>query len=287
MGASKIQILDPPDVYIYHDMRQYLKDWMEYKKSMDSSYSLRELARQTQISAALLPAIFSNRRTLTRNILEKLLPVIQLSAPEAHFLELLRRVSEGRKQSERQAAYQQICKLGLYQGKNPKELQAHAYLSHWYYPAIRELAKLGEFTFDAKKVRAALGQKVTLSEVRDALQFLVKNDFIVKLPNGKAAVNEKQLDCVQGVYRLALAEQHKQLLSLAGESIDDVPREFRYLIGHMLSFQKNRLDLVKEIFDEALTKIKNLPIEDSQKDSVYQLSFYAFPLTKVNGDHDE
>lgn len=254
---------------------------------MDSSYSLRELARQTQISAALLPAIFSNRRTLTRNILEKLLPVIQLSAPEAHFLELLRRVSEGRKQSERQAAYQQICKLGLYQGKNPKELQAHAYLSHWYYPAIRELAKLGEFTFDAKKVRAALGQKVTLSEVRDALQFLVKNDFIVKLPNGKAAVNEKQLDCVQGVYRLALAEQHKQLLSLAGESIDDVPREFRYLIGHMLSFQKNRLDLVKEIFDEALTKIKNLPIEDSQKDSVYQLSFYAFPLTKVNGDHDE
>ena len=234
-----------PNIQNYHDYLEFLKDWTEYLKEQERGFSLRKIAKDAGIASGYLPMCFSRKRTLSFKFYEKIKPFLKLSAKEKRFLDLLRVISESEQPSERVQALTDFQKLKVYKENHHSELEAHQYLSRWYYVAIRELVNLPDFKNEPAWIQERLRGRISQKEILEGVQFLIKYGFILMDPSGKFKVAEKQLSCHEGVYKISLGEFHRQMLDIAKISIDDVPREERLLLGHTVALSKEQYEKVQ------------------------------------------
>ena len=246
-----------PNIQNYHDYLEFLKDWTEYLKDQESGFSLRKIAKEAGIASGYLPMCFGRKRKLSLKFYEKIKPFLKLSVKEKRFLDLLRIIAESEIAKERVEALTDLQKLKDYKENHHSELEAHQYLSRWYYVAIRELVNLSEFKNEPTWIQERLRGRVSQKEISESIKFLLKYEFILKDSAGKFKVAEKQLSCHEGVYKISLGEFHRQMLDIAKNSIDEVSREERILLGHTVALSKDQYDKVQEILRDAIKRISS------------------------------
>src|SRR5262249_14282955 len=145
-----------------------------------------------------------------------------------------------------------------YRKINTKEFEAYRYLTHWYYVVIREMAALSEFRLDPHWIRSRLQYPVSVSEIAQALEFLKAHGFIEVLGDGRARLPEKEVNCLGGVYKIAMGQFNEQMFSLAAQAIKETPREQRNITFYTLALSAKRFELLRKIMDEALDRIAEL-----------------------------
>src|SRR5690606_1478920 len=123
---------------------------------------------------------------------------------------------------------------------NPRELEAYRYLTHWYYVAIREMASLPGFRAEPRWVAPRLRGGVSVKEAEQALEFLREFGFLREQPDGSVALADKDIKCIGGVYRLALAQFHREMLALISRLLPRTPREERFVAGHTFAIPRSR-----------------------------------------------
>ncbi len=269
-----------PDIFTYHDHIGFLRDWLQHLEKTKNDFSLRTLASKSNVATGYLPMVLANKRKLTEKGFLKLLPHLELDAQEKKFLSLLRLIGESSSSHTRIDAVNQMSHMKRFLDNNKKEIRVYEYLTKWFYVAIRELVALNDFKYDYEWIRNKLNGKLTLAEIEDALDFLIANGFLIKSSDGKLSQAETALDCREGIFKLSLGQFHRQMLGLAADSIESVPRDQRYIMGHTVAISESDFKKIKEIIDESVQKITQLGNEAKQKEHVYHIEIAAFPLTK-------
>lgn len=269
-----------PNIQNYHDYLEFLKDWTEYLKLQKDGFSLRKVAQQAGIASGYLPMCFGRKRKLSLKFYEKIKPFLKLSVKEKRFLDLLRIIAESEIPAERVQALTDLQKQSDYKISHHSELEAHQYLSHWYHVAIRELVNLPDFKDDPSWIQDRLRGRISQKEISEGMQFLIKYGFILKNLAGQFKVAKKQLSCHEGVYKISLGEFHRQMLDIAKNSIDEVSREERILLGHTVALSKDQYDKIQALLREAISKIETVDNTSQPKSEVYHIELAAFPLTK-------
>jgi len=242
---------------------------------------MRSLCRESEIAAGYLPMVLSHKCALTDVALEKLLPHLALDASEQSFLRVLRSFCETESARDRSSLLERIQRFRNYRKKNPKELEVHRYLSHWYYVAIRELAYLPGFRAEPEWIQDRLLKKVSLGEIRKALTFLNENGFIEIQNDGSARIiEERRIDCLSGVFRVAMTNFHMEMLQLAQDSFDETTRTERNHWSHTVSIPIERFNQIQAILVKAIKEVENMgeAYSDETPDAVVQVQLAAFPL---------
>jgi uncharacterized protein (TIGR02147 family) len=271
-----------PSIFRYHDYREFLKDFIEYKRAGDSKFSLRSVAKKANLTAAYLSMILKGVRSLSPKAFERLFPVLGLNVSERSYLSSLVKLADSKSMKQR---FEALERLQLYQGykqENPKDLEAYKYLSNWYYVAIREMAMLPDFKLDAEWIQSRLGQYVLLNDIQKAIDFLLSQGLIEKRADGKVHVPSPRINCRDGVYQLAMGQFHSEFLQFAIKSIETAPAHQREFKGYTFPVSQGKIEQLREIFKEAISKIKELESQDTQATDVYHVTLAAFPVTKVN-----
>ncbi len=276
----------PPEIYRYHDYRAFLRDWLAFIRQQNK-VSMRKLAAGAGLSVAYLSMILAGTRNFSDEALEKLLPHLGLDRNQEAYFRLLRTIAESESQDVRVAALKKLQKFSAYRHLNQNEVEAYRYLTNWYYVAIREMVGMPEFRADPRWIQSKLKYQVPLEEIAKALQFLSDYRFIELLPDGRARLPEKQVDCWGGIYKIVLAQFHQEMFSLASRSIDTTPRDQRNITFHTMAFSSERFEMIRKIMDEALAKVRELGESENSGDAVYHISFAGFPLTEVAGKGEE
>ena len=271
-----------PYIYSYNDLRAYLNDQVEHLLDSVPQNSIRKIAMEAGIHHATLSRMLRGHIAITEKALTKLSKVIEVSKEDLSFLFALRDLSEAQTQPERVAAFEKISRNKKFKAANKDNLIDHNFLSNWYFPVIRELARTSEFKKDANWVRKKLGNKITKSDAELALHFLFKHDLITENTDGSFSVSQPTIKCDGGVFRLAMSEYHDQLLNIARDSIYDVPRELRQIMSQTLALPHEKVAEVREILMETAEKLSKIQVDEDQRDSVYQISLLAFPVTDVS-----
>lgn len=222
--------------------------------------------------------VLAGNRNLSGRALEKFLPALELSAPRVSYFKLLQTIGDSESHAERIEALDKLQKQSGYKRLNPKELEVYRYLSHWYYVAIREMVELPEFRLDPNWIQARLNYPVPLSEINEALKFLKEFNFIEELPGNKARLAEKRVDCFEGIYKIALSNFYKEMFQLASQSIEKTPRTKRNLSFETMAISADNFDELKLILDDARKKVEALGARVKNPDSIYHISFAAFPI---------
>lgn len=276
------EVVGKPNIQKYHDYLEFLKDWVEFLKEREKGFSLRRIAKEAGMASGYLPMCFSRKRKLSEKFYLKIKPLLKLSQKEERYLDLLRVIAESDDPKQRTQALTNLQKLKDYKETHHSELEVHQYLSRWYYVAIRELVNTADFKPDYAWIQQRLRAKVSQKEVEEALQFLVRFEFVKVDGAGKYTVAEKQLDCHEGVYKISLGEFHRQMLDLAKIAIDETPREERLLLGHTVALTKQQFEKVKAILKETLNEVEKVQSEKQQGESeVFHIELTAIPLTEA------
>lgn len=282
MGAAANKMdFEKPDIYLYEDIREFLVKSISYLTEKDPSLTLRKFAKNANLDHGHLSRMLNGYRTITTNNLQKMAPHLLLNQEETAFLFLLRNLSESKTQAQRISAFKKILSNAQFKKKNKDNISAHRFLSHWYYPAIRELVRTKEFDPSSKWIRKQLNNRVTETEARDALEFLLENQYIA-FDGEDYSIAEPTMNCTGGVYRLAASEYHEQLLEIARDSIYDVDRDLRQIMANTVAVAKDDIEQVRQILVEASQKITSLQSQSKDRDVVYQVSLLAFPLSSTN-----
>jgi uncharacterized protein (TIGR02147 family) len=269
-----------PNIFQYHDYQVFLKDWLAYRKASQSGFSLRVLAKQAGLASGYLPMVLGGKRPLSGTAMAKLVPFLGLSASEQSFFENMVTLGTSDSHEARLNALERMKRFQEFKKQNRDDTEAYEYLTHWYYVAIREMAAMEGFQFDAEWVQKKLRFAVPLKEIKDALEFLKESGYIEIRPDGSVNPPKKPLNCSGGVYRLALGKFHREVFSLAARSIEKTPSEERDIQGHTFALRDEDLDAAKEIVEEALRKIRKLGESEVKGESVYHMEIALFPLTQ-------
>lgn len=270
-----------PVVYDYLDYRLFLKDWFAAKKVSNPRFSHRMFARRAgQKSPSLLHAIMAGTRNLTPTTTEGFVTALDLSPSDAIFFRLLVALGQAEGDTERNAVWEGIASTRRFRDARKIEGDGFAYLSSWYFPAIRELAHRPDFSDDPEWIGRTLRPKISAAKAKRAVESLLDMGLLVR-EGGKMRPAEASVVTPHEVLGLAVHNYHKSMLERAHEAIDAFDPEERHLGGVTVAVPRALVPRLKQeiaAFQERVMNLCDTAPED--KDRVYQFNLQLFPLSE-------
>ena len=133
----------------------------------------------------------------------------------------------------------------------------------------------GDFRVLAERCMPA----ITIADAKRAVRLLDKLGLIAKGPDGKYHATDQNLTTGWKWLSNAIESNQRDLIRLAGESIDRFPREIRDISTVTMGIDEKMLPQIREhirLFRSSLIKIVNSSGESGR---VYQLNIQVFPLS--------
>lgn len=276
-------------IYAYSNYREFLKDMVQELKNSQPSFSYRYFAKKAgYTSPNFLKLVIDGKRNLSEESIHKFAEVFKLGRKEKRFFELMVHYNQTGDSHRRQQYYQQLLEFPEYRNTHQLEKEQYEYLSHWYYPAILELAHLSAFQENPQWIEEALQKKISIKEIQSAIESLLRIGLLVRNENGKLKPAHQALTTGEEARSLAAFAYHEQLLDLAKEALKQKAEE-REFAGMTMAIHADQLKKLKEMIRDFRKKVVNILTQDERKpepDSVYQLNIQLFSLTK-RGDRKE
>ena len=273
-------------VYDFLDHRAYLAAYYQAAKRTRPSFSFRLFSKLAGLrSPNFLKLVIDGDRNLGADSVTRFTQALGLDGADAEFFADLVAFGQAQTLSDKNRAFERIAASRRFRAARRIDGELFAYLSHWYNPAIRELAARDDFQEEPRWISAQLRPRISPAEAAEAMKLLLSLGLLVRDPNtGRVARGEPTLTTEHEVRSLGAAAFHRQMLERAAQSIETVPAAQRDLAALTVCISAETAALVKQRihqFREALTELCDA---DSKGSAVYQLNIQWFPLSLSKED---
>ncbi|MFM2245281.1 MAG: hypothetical protein RL071_1355 [Pseudomonadota bacterium] len=271
-----------PDIFRYLDYRRFLADWFAWRKEENPRFSHRLFARLAgQRSPSLLLSVIDRQRNLTPVTTVAFAQAIKLNDEQQAFFEALVDLDQGETDEQRNAAFERVSATRRFREARRIEGEAFRFLSHWYYPAIQELVKRPDFDPDPEWIARTLRPRIKASEARTALTELCSLGLLrVDAATGRMVQAEASLVTPHEVVGLAAHNYHREMISLAAESLANAAPGERHLLGLTVAIPAGLFPVLKAELNALQERLLHLcDSAEAAPDRVVQLNLNLFPLT--------
>jgi uncharacterized protein (TIGR02147 family) len=273
-------------VYDFLDYRAYLRAYYEAAKRTQRSFSFRSFSKLAGLrSPNFMKLVIDGERNLGAESVPRFCAALGLDGPEAEFFADLVAFSQATSLADKNRAFERISASRRFRAARRIDGDLFAYLSHWYNPAIRELAGRADFSEDPRWIASQVRPRISPTEAAEALRLLFSLGLLVRDPeSGRVLRGEPTLTTEHEVRSLGAAAFHRQMIERAGESLETVPAALRDLAALTVCISPQTAARVKERihqFREALTELCD---SDPAGTVVYQLNVQWFPLSVTEGE---
>lgn len=268
-------------VYEFLDFRAYLRAYYEASKRSRPSFSFRMFSKLAGLkSPNFLKLVMDGERNLGQESVQRFSSALKLPPREAEFFADLVSFGQADNMAEKNRAFERIAASRRFRQARRIDGELFAYLSHWYNPAVRELAARDDFQEDPRWIAAQLLPHITAGEAAEAMKLLLSLGLLVRDPgSGRVVRGEPTLTTEHEVRSLGAAAFHRQMLERAGHSLDLVPGKQRDLAALTVCVSSETAALVKQRIHEFREAITELCDSDPRGRIVYQLNLQWFPLS--------
>jgi uncharacterized protein (TIGR02147 family) len=232
-----------------------------------------------------LKLVIDGERNLGADSVGRFGQALGLEGADAEFFADLVAFGQAQTLSDKNRAFERIAASRRFRAARRIDGELFAYLSHWYNPAIRELAARDDFQEEPRWIAAQLRPRISPTEAAEAMKLLLSLGLLVRDPSsGRVLRGEPTLTTEHEVRSMGAAAFHRQMLERAAQSIETVPAAQRDLAALTVCVSAETAALVKERihqFREALTELCDA---DPRGSAVYQLNIQWFPLSLAKED---
>lgn len=270
-----------PDVFVYHDYRAFLGDWYESRKAL-GRVSYRAFARRAGIgSPSYLKLVMEGRRNLSDEMAARFARACSLADDAQGFFCELVRFNQASCPAERGAAYARLRSYRRYRELHPLEVARDEYHSHWYLPAIREMALRPDFRDDPAWIASQLVPPIKPSEAASAITTLLELGLLVRTEEGRLAQGSAALVASADVpASMHLRNYHRQMIARAAEALDTLPREQRDVSSVTLAVDEATAARIADAIVGFRRQLLELSALAERPSRVVQVNIQLFPLTR-------
>lgn len=268
-----------PDIFAYVDYRQYLRDYYDAAKANMPAFSYRYFARVADIaSPSFLRHVMRGERNL-EGAVDNFATGLGLDEEEHAFFALLVDFDQAEDADTKTAAFEKVAATRRFRQARRLETGMFDYLSHWYFPAIREMAARPDFSEDPAWIASQLVPQIELDQATDALATLLDLGMLERNGDGRIIRGEPTIATHHEVRSLAIANYHRQMLARAGESIERIPRPYRDLGAMTACVSVETIQELKARIHAFREVILELCDADDDHQVVIQFNSQLFPLS--------
>lgn len=276
-----------PNIFEYVDYREYLRDYYAAGKANVSQFSYRYLARAAGFSSPnFFKLVMDGDRNLSSDSIDKFAKALKLDREAKRFFADLVAFEQAEDVHERNEAFERVAASRRFRQARRIDSSMFEYLSHWYHPAIREMAALDEFRKDPAWISQKLSPTVSVEQVEASLELLFDMGLLVEDEDGTISRGEPSVTTGHEVGSLAIGNYHRQMLQRAADSIENVPREMRNINAVTVCINPERVSEIKERIQAFRETLINFCDRDEDPQAVFQINFQLFPLTVVSDEEN-
>ncbi len=272
------------NIYLYFDYRHYLGDFYNAAKKQTRTFSYRFFSKRAGVKAPnFLQWLIEGKRNLTLKSLPGVIRALGLDTNEAEYLKTLVFFENAETIQEKSQHFLGLIKTGKpFVGKELIEKQ-YLHYNKWYNSAIRELLNIYDFNPEEKWAYRKLGRvllpSISESQARQSIEQLLALGLAIKDGKGFIKPADNAISTGDEVKNMLIRQFHQAMITLAGGSLDRVPKEQRDISSLTMSISDDCFNLIKKEVQQFRKRIMELITKDNTPNNVYQLNFQFYPLT--------
>jgi uncharacterized protein (TIGR02147 family) len=266
-------------VFEYLDYRDYLRDHYHFNKNSHGFFSFRYISGKTGLDASFYVKVLNKQKHIADTAIPTLINFLRFSRREGNYFTNLVKFNKA-KQHEQEMFY--FGKMLALRKPSATVLSKEMfdYFSSWWNIALRELINIVPSGIDHRELAARLLPPITPVQARKSIALLRKLGMITCDENGVFKLSDDFITTDGMVQNIAVRSFQKEMIRLAGEAIDRVPREDRDISTLTISTSRECLELIREKLSEVRREIMELVRKEEKTEEVFQLNFQIFPLTQ-------
>src|SRR5262249_6134004 len=152
------------------------------------------------------------------------------------------------------------------------------YLTHWFYPAVRELAGRADFKEDHRWIASQILPRITPEQAKAALATLLKLGLLVR-QEGRLVRGDPSLTTGHEVRSVVIPAYHRQMIERAGAAVDQVPPDERDISALTVCVRASSLADLKDRIHRFREEMMQRCDSETEPERVYQLCIQFFPLS--------
>lgn len=273
---------DLPDLFSYLDYRVFLSDTYEQFKGSQRGFSYRSFAKKAGMASPnFLKLVIDGKRNLGAKSIEQFANALELSTREREFFRTLVAFNQAKTSSDKNAAFEKLAGDRRHRRVRKLDRALFEYLSHWYYPAIRELALCKGFREDPAWIASHLVPNVSIAQAQHAVDVLLRLGLLERDARGHIVQGDALLSTGPELRSLAVRNFHRQMIGRASGALDEIEMDKREISGTTVALDVEGFALFKEKIHALRAELLELSAACTGATRVLQFNFQAFPLALV------
>lgn len=271
-----------PNIFEYNDYRKFLEDFQTEAHRKIPSFSHRSFAQQAGFtSTGLLSNVMKGRRNLTDQLISKFARALKLNKKEELFFENMVRFNQATSIDDKNKYYTRMLRVSPLKAKKISR-DRFTFYTKWWYSAIRELLYYYPFKDDYRSLSRQLDPPISTEQAREAIEKLEKLGMISKDMRGYYHQSERIIT-TGNLHERSLNVKNFQIatMNLAKESLQRHKRDIRDISTLTLTLSPESIEKAKNEIALLQNKLLSIAEEDDNVNSVYQINFQMFPLTRT------
>jgi uncharacterized protein (TIGR02147 family) len=270
-----------PSVYEYVDYRAFMRDHFAASKSVMPQYSFRYLSRKAGFASSnFLKLVMDGSRNLGPAAVEKVAKAMKLGASEADFFASLVALGQAATVAERNRAFERVAANRRFRAARKLDGPLFEYLTHWYYPVVRELAARDDFQEDPAWIVSQIRPAIEPRQAKAALATLEKLGLLVRGAAGTLARGEASLTTGHEVRSVVVPAYHLQMIEQAAKAVERVVPEERDVSALTVCIKESTLADLKARIHRFREEMMDRCDSEESPERVYQLCIQLFPLSR-------
>lgn len=266
-------------IFEYLNYRAFLNDAYKERKASNPAFSYRYIGSKIGLNASTFVRILQGKRNVTRKHLPSIASVFHLKKQEEKYFELLVQFNQSGSSDEKKIYFEKL--LSFRTTKFSLLLKdKYDLFNEWYYIAIRELLVHYSFKDDFDALARMVKPPILPKEARTAIVLLEKMNLIARDSSGFYKTTDTLVTVGEDWQSIAIANFQKATIKLAESAIERFKPDERDISTLTVNMSQKKLQLVKEKIRLLRKEIMEIENMDQENDTVYQINFQIFPMSK-------
>jgi uncharacterized protein (TIGR02147 family) len=266
-------------IFEYLEYRDYLRDHYNANKTRHRFFSFRYISSKTGLDASFYVKVLNKQKHIADKAIPTLITFLQMGKREGDYFTFLVKFNKAKQDDQEMFYFEKLLAL-----RKPSatvlDKEMYEYFSSWWNIVLREEINILPYSGNTAELASRLLPAITEAQAKRSIRFLQKLGMIHKDDDGIYRLKSDFVTTDGAVQVVAVRSFQKEMIRLAMEALDRVPREDRDISTLTISTSRECLELIRDRLAEMRREIIELVRREEKTEEVFQLNFQVFPLTQ-------
>lgn len=263
----------------FDDYREFLKEILRQRTSINPKYSLRGFARDLEMTPPRLSEVLNGKRNISAKTAAKIALSLDLNEEEREWFCTLVQVTDAPSQDAKDIARISMKRFKTSQGKEYEVVEDEIFhvIADWYHFGILELTHVTGFRSSPEWISKKLG--ISPEQAKDAIQRLMKLEML-RLEEGRMVSTNINISTKAIGISEARRRMFRQLLHCARDALLTNKVEERDFSTMIMAIDPTRIAAAEEKIFNFTRELTDF-LEQGERKELYCFSSQLFRLSAL------